>query len=487
VVFIGPCTAKKCEAIEPGLNSGVDAAITFFELRQLFRRKRISPMSPVPSEFDPPQGSLGALYGISRGFLQSAGLPEDLVTGDVIAADGRESFVQALKEFEAGAIEAKLLEVLACQGCIMGPGMDTEAPMFSRRSLVSDYVRQRRKTFDEAQWEKDVAQFEDLDLGRSFQAHDQRIQTPSPGRLAEILTRMGKFRLEDELNCGACGYDTCREHAIAIYKGLAEVTMCLPHTIEQLGETVRELNRSNDQLAVTQEALVQSEKLASMGQLAAGIAHELNNPLAVVLMYSHLLMDETNEETAKLRDDLNMIVRQAERCRKIVSGLLNFARQNRVSIQKTDLRELVEEAVRVSVIPDEIAIRVKHEGTDPYVDLDHDQVMQVVINLISNACAAMPEGGTLTLRTLDDTQDRKAFSISDTGTGISKDHMGRIFDPFFTTKDVGKGTGLGLAIAYGIVKMHRGDIRVESNTDPATGPTGTTFSVALPRRAENTD
>ncbi|MFN8589795.1 MAG: ATP-binding protein, partial [Candidatus Eisenbacteria bacterium] len=114
-------------------------------------------------------------------------------------------------------------------------------------------------------------------------------------------------------------------------------------------------------------------------------------------------------------------------------------------------------------------------------ELDRDQVVQVLTNLLSNAIAAMPLGGDITLRMTDD-ERRVTFEVEDTGTGIPAEHLGRIFDPFFTTKPMGEGTGLGLSVSYGIVKLHGGDIRVVSRADAAAGPTGTTFTVSLPRR-----
>ncbi|MFW6061516.1 MAG: ATP-binding protein, partial [Planctomycetota bacterium] len=298
---------------------------------------------------------------------------------------------------------------------------------------------------------------------------------------AEILARLGKFSPDDELNCGACGYDTCREHAVAMYKGLAEHEMCLPYTIDQLKRTLKELEVSNEQLASAQEALVQSEKLASMGQLAAGIAHEVNNPLGVVLMYAHLLLEEAGGD-AKFGEDLKMIAEQADRCKTIVAGLLNFARQNKVSRQPTDVTELVQRSLRSLHSTDGIDIQVDNRMDDPVAQLDGEQLTQVLTNLLSNAVAAMPGGGTLTVRTEDDA-DSVRLIVQDTGTGISEENLSKIFEPFFTTKQIGKGTGLGLAVTYGVVKMHRGDIQVNSNADPAQGPTGTTFTVTLPRQA----
>ncbi|MGV8041238.1 MAG: sensor histidine kinase [Thermoanaerobaculaceae bacterium] len=222
-----------------------------------------------------------------------------------------------------------------------------------------------------------------------------------------------------------------------------------------------------------------SERLASMGQLAAGIAHEVNNPLGVVLLYAHMILEEAPRD-APGRKDLEMIVAQADRCKKIVSGLLNFARQNKVFLQETLIRDLVLQGLRSVPIPDHVRVRVEHDEPDLAAEIDRDQVIQVLTNLISNAVEAMPEGGTLTLSSRA-SNGSVVLAVADTGVGITRENMNKIFEPFFTTKPMGKGTGLGLPVIYGIVKMHRGDIKVESNADPAVGPTGTCFTVTLPR------
>jgi signal transduction histidine kinase/Fe-S-cluster-containing hydrogenase component 2 len=485
VVFVGPCLAKKEEAIADQVEGEIDCVLTFAELRQLLAECHVAPErgDAETQDFDPPHAGAGALFPITRGMLEAAGIPDDLLRAEVVAAAGRVEFRDALREFESGGLEARLLEVLCCTGCVMGPGMSTEAPLFARRSRVSRQVRTDLARRDRAEHEASMHAFDDLDLCRGFAPDDQRLPGPSAVELSALMARLGKLTPQDELNCGACGYDTCREHAVAIHEGLAESEMCLPYTIEELRRAVQELAVSHGKLASAQEALVHSEKLASMGQLAAGIAHEVNNPLGVVLMYTHMLLEETPDD-APLRGDLAMIVEQTDRAKRIVSGLLNFARQNEVVLRTVDVRELVERCLLAAAVPEAIEVRTEHRG-EATAELDRDQISQVLINLITNACAAMPGGGHLRVET-EGLGDRVRFEVADTGIGIPAENRGRIFTPFFTTKPAGKGTGLGLAVTYGIVKMHRGEIRVESNADPAAGPTGTTFTVTLPaRRPEN--
>ncbi|MEA1928504.1 MAG: ATP-binding protein, partial [Candidatus Auribacterota bacterium] len=366
------------------------------------------------------------------------------------------------------------------EGCIMGAGMKTDAPLFRRRSLISGYARGRINKTDIASWEEQTDRFQSLDLSRSYADLDQCLEQPAGEEITEILHRMGKFKPEDELNCGACGYYSCREHAVAILKGLAESEMCLPYTIDRLNVTVGELAQSNKELADTQDALMQSERLASMGHLAAGIAHEVNNPLGVVLMYAHLMLEDLEEES-RLKQDAKMIVDQADRCKKIVAGLLHFARQNKVLREPIDIRELMDKGCSSVVRPKNVTIEVEDTLNNPVAELDREQILQVLTNLISNACAAMDKGGKITI-TARDTPERISISVRDTGVGIPPENQSKIFEPFFTTKQIGKGTGLGLAVTYGIIKMHCGEILVESNSDPDSGPTGTIFTINLPRK-----
>ena len=480
VVFIGPCIAKKEERTRDIQSESVNGVLTFAELRQMLNDKNIKPDNVQPSEFDPPNPEKGILFPVGRGMLEAAGIKEDLPLNEVVATDGNKNFVQAIKEFESGELDPLLLEILCCNGCIMGSGMTVQTAQFTRRTDVCRYARNRLANMKPSRWEKEKEYFDYLDLNQEFFPDDHRLPTPSISELREILEKLGKLKPEDELNCGACGYDTCVDHAIAIHKGLAENEMCLPYTIDKLKETARELSDSYELLVNTKNALVQSEKLASMGQLAAGIAHEVNNPLGVVLLYAHLLLEQIPKDSETYQD-VKMIVEQSDRAKKIVGGLLNFARKNKVVLKKTHIKTLIDKSLNAIIVPANVQIKVTHTKPEDIVaEIDPDQIIQVLSNLVTNAIEAMPSGGILEI--ISDCDERDVFiRVVDSGIGIEKENLKKIFEPFFTTKQIGKGTGLGLAVTYGIIKMHHGKIDVTSNTNPNDGPTGTTFTVTLPR------
>jgi iron only hydrogenase large subunit-like protein/nitrogen-specific signal transduction histidine kinase len=480
VVFIGPCIAKKDESAE------IDTAITFRELRQLFERNGIRSEDTTPSDFDPPHSGKGAVFPISRGLLQTMEIQEDILEGNLIIAEGRIAFQEAIKEFENGHINDHHLELLCCEGCILGPGMSpypyfaSTAKRYAKRSKVSKYATAKLERLDKEQWKRDIEEYSKLDLSRTFSPSDRNMHRPSLKEIEPVLQRMGKFSPKDYLDCAACGYESCVDHAVAIINGLAENEMCLPYTIEKLHNYIRELNISNDKLANVQEALKQSEKLASLGQLSAGIAHELNNPLGVITMYSNILKDELEQNNEDIKNDLELIVEQADRCKKIVGGLLNFARKNQVNFNELDLNTLIKNSVSSVVVPSNVIVEINFLKEDSIAMADRDQLTQVFSNLIKNAIDAMPDGGSINIEMKPNGND-VIIEVSDTGHGIEKENIGKLFTPFFTTKPIGKGTGLGLSIIYGIVKMHKGDVTVNSNADPATGPTGTTFKIRLPR------
>ena len=477
IVFIGPCVAKKNEALR--YPDEIDSVLTFEELRNLFKELKINPEEFENSNdnFDPPHPGLGMLFPISRGLLQAAGIKEDLVEQNVLATDGKNNFVPAIEEFASGELQTKLLELLCCKGCINGPGTSDDISQYKKRKLVSSYAAENLKNQNPDKIDENVK------LDPVFHPNDVRTTKPDSKEITEILAKMGKTKPEDELDCGACGYQTCRDHAVAILNGLAESEMCLPYVIERLKKSLGDLSLSNSQLEKTRQALINAEKLASMGQLSAGIAHEINNPLGVILLNASLLLESIPENSENF-EDVKLIVQQAEQCKKIVTGLLNFARKNKVLFQQVNVPEFLNEKCLKPIIkPDKIKIEFQNLCDDPIAEIDPDQMLQVMTNLIVNAIEAMPNGGKITVA-YKGNQNEIRIVITDEGIGIPKEHINKIFEPFFTTKQMGKGTGLGLAVTYGIVKMHKGRIEVSSNTDPNKGQTGTQFTIVIPRKAK---
>lgn len=474
IVFIGPCIAKKDEIDDPQVKGEVQKALTFIELREAFRNHSITPESVGPTEFDPPLGGRGAIFPVTRGMLQTIRMNVDISSTNIIVAEGRQELTEALREFETGVLKNHHLELLCCQGCIMGPGMSEDAKRFVRRTNVADYVKSKLPALDTELWEKYMEKYKDLDLSREYIEDDQRIAVPSDVKITEVLKKMGKENDEDMLDCGACGYETCLLHAIAIVKGLAESEMCLPNTIEKL-------HRSIEELESTKAALKHSEKLASMGQLAAGIAHEVNNPLGVVLLYSNLLVDEI-DRNSQIYQDVVMISEQAERCRNIVGGLLNFARKNDVNYVSANVEDLVSSVIKSVIVPENVEMIVINSSRLAEAELDVEQIKQVMINLVKNAIEAIDSSKGKVVVNIAGNEKDLIIKVIDNGPGIPQENMDKLFVPFFTTKPAGKGTGLGLPVSYGIVKMHKGQISVTSNPNPLRGETGTTFVITLPRK-----
>jgi two-component system, NtrC family, sensor kinase len=250
------------------------------------------------------------------------------------------------------------------------------------------------------------------------------------------------------------------------------------------GETLeRKVEQRTAELKAMQAHLIQSEKLAGVGKLAAGVAHEINNPLTCVLTNSSLLLSDLPPNDPR-REDLQTIVDETLRCRKIVKGLLDFARQTKPQKQPLNLNKVAEDVlllVKNQASFQSIAIQTELDPKLPAVLADADQMRQVALNIILNAADAMSQGGSLCIRSCHDAKTKEAMlKITDTGPGIPEEIQNKLFEPFFTTKKT--GTGLGLAIAYGIMERHKGKLKVESSPGR-----GTTVSVILSTEVKASD
>ena len=407
---------------------------------------------------------MGKAFPLAGGLLKTAKIPGDILEKEIIVVEGKRKVTELIDEISNNNIKAKFVDVLFCEGCISGPAIDSDLNYYSRREKVINFIEDKINSTDKQIWKSNLYNSRKLNFLRNFSAKSQKRPYPSEERIKEILMQTNKHTPQDELNCGACGYNTCREYAVAIAKDLAENEMCLPFLIDELGKAYNDLSN-------TQEQLRTAEKLASIGQLAAGVAHEINNPLGTIILYSSLLKKQLLrvQESGQNAEDLDLIMSEANRCKNIVANLLNFARQGKLNITKVDLSILLEEiikTIKVNPLYENIEINIDGQISSSVIDGDEDQLKQVFLNIINNACEALEEleedcRKSLTVK-LKWENDFLVTEINDNGPGIQKENFNKVFTPFFTTKKIGKGTGLGLAITYGIVKMHQGFISFQS-------------------------
>jgi signal transduction histidine kinase len=289
---------------------------------------------------------------------------------------------------------------------------------------------------------------------------------------ARLATAERTRREQEELNA-------------TLERAVAERTEALQATNDELRHQIEERRRAESQLGgnlerlrQSQDQLLQAGKMVAIGQLAAGVAHEINNPLAVILGFAQGLERRIADVGEQFRTPVASMVREALRCKNLVQELLMFSRTARKTDESVDVHELIRATIvllEARARTQGVAIVQQLAEPTPIIQANRTQLQQVLVNLGTNAMDAMKAGGTLTIRTRRNGRDDFYMEVADTGEGISDDVMPRIFDPFFTTKEVGKGTGLGLSLVYEIVQQHQGAISVESDIGK-----GTTMTVRLP-------
>lgn len=253
-------------------------------------------------------------------------------------------------------------------------------------------------------------------------------------------------------------------------------------TVNRWTQTLEEeIAKKTDEIQATQRSLAQTEKLASLGRMAAGVAHEINNPLTGIITFALLLKERTPKGNKQDIEDLQIIIEQAERCAKIIKGLLTFSRAAPSEKDVIDLFEVLEKTINM-IKTNEKFYNIKFQTPDicPPLQVEGDslQFQQVFLNMLINAADAMNEKGKLIIEcqiVMEDKNKYVQITFTDTGSGIPEENLGKLFDPFFTTKPVGKGTGLGLAVSHGIIKYHGGKILVKSKLGE-----GTTFIIRVP-------
>jgi len=482
VAFIGPCIAKIDE--KSNYSRDLDYSITFEELKLWIVENKIDIEKLKDLDFDPPKAGLGAIYPVTGGLLRCADKTEDVIDNETIVTEGKNRVLMVLDSIKKGALKGKFIDMLFCLGCIEGPKICSELNYFEKKSKMSEYVKKRASQSSKEEWEQNIEKYKNIDLSVRFDSEEvSDIKEADAAEIKKILIQMGKTQPKDELNCGACGYPSCRAKARAIIAGLAEKEMCLPYVIEKLEENINLLEQSNSMLKSTQNELIQKEKLVSLGQMAAGVAHEINNPLGTVLLYAHMLNEQIENEDMK--SDVKTIITEINRTKEIITGMLNFSRENKLTISEFDFSKFIKEICEkvqydFSAVGINIVIKVNCPD-NVSIDADQTALAQVFSNLLSNAKDAIMEAkrdiGKIKVEVIK-YDEELSILFTDNGTGIPKDKIAKLFTPFFTTKGYGKGTGLGLPVVYGIIKMHRGKIMVDSIEGEST-----TFKINLPLKS----
>jgi iron only hydrogenase large subunit-like protein len=322
VIYIGPCIAAKKEASSSSGESRVDAVLTFTELREMFVEQHITESTLEFSDFDPPFGFKGALYPIDNGLIQAASLNEDLLESRIISTNGRENSIEALQVFDKQLDVVKHhFNLYYCEGCLNGPGMTRKISKFIRHTWVVDYTLKRVNQLDKNQWEKDVSSFAGLDLSRKFKADDQRLPFPKESKINEVLKVLGKADAVDEVGCGTCGYNSCRDFAVAVAQGLAKTEMCLTFSLKNRQDYIKTLKQTNEKLAKTQEALKESERQARVEQQTASEAMETTTAMLQRLPSGVLIVDDKLKIIQSNTRFIEILGKEAQEINDIIPGL----------------------------------------------------------------------------------------------------------------------------------------------------------------------
>lgn len=322
VVYIGPCIAAKAEADASTAEGKVDAVLTFTELRAMFTDYQIVESTLEFTDFDPPYGNKGALFPIANGILQAGNISEDLLANRIITTEGRENVISALTVFEEqlDAIRHHF-NIYYCAGCSCGPGMTRNINKFVRRSWVVDYTSKRLAQIDWGQWKQDMEEYASVNLDRSFKPDDRRLPIPGESKIQEILTVLGKKNAEDEIGCGTCGYNSCRDFAIAVAQGLAKTEMCLTFSLKNRQEYIKTLKQTNEKLAKTQEALKESEKMARVDQQTAREAMETTSAMLQKLPSGVVIVDDKLKIIQSNNRFIEILGREALEINEVIPGL----------------------------------------------------------------------------------------------------------------------------------------------------------------------
>jgi two-component system NtrC family sensor kinase len=391
IVYITSCLAQMGEMGAPEVAGPIDEVITFRDVKRLTDRAGITRRKLPESNFDGPKPFLSRVVPVIGGLYRSLGENFDVLMDEISVTGGIKRSTNALKQLASGDVHAKFLDLVFCEGCIDGPFIDREAFQLGKRQAIACYTKAGMMREDRAATEADIETYKDIDVSRKFDNMAQRLPSPSEEQVRGILKSIGKEPPNHNLDCGICGYSTCRDKAIAVAQGMVEAEYCLPYLLaeskkiyQQLEKSHRELQLSHQELEQAQSHLIRTEKLASLGQLAAGVAHEINNPLGTITIYAHVLLKSLEPDDPR-REDVELIIKEAARTKEIVQGLLSFARETKLRPAPTNINEVLEDVLGLVVnqsLFHNIKIKKSFAPNLPTIIADWTQLKQVFLNII---------------------------------------------------------------------------------------------------------
>jgi len=499
IVGASPCTAKKSELLDQGMGL-YEQELTF-------------------EEFDGIQALYGAGFPVSGGLTKalepfSGEYGFNLLSDDYLIIEGEDRSTNFLKQMASLKTRGVglsgyplLMDILYCEGCIMGKSMGVEGDYWENRRIITDYTKRRfvklkneskecqgysilvKNTVEAPVFQEWLAIVEHLIKENKFSAAWNNLQyhkkTPTEEELRAILESDGKHSQEDELNCGACGYETCRERAIAVVNGENQPGGCIVHVKYEAKISLEENKR------LQELDLLKSDFLST-------VSHELRTPLTSVLGFSKIIQKrledvvfpqvktddkKVNRTIRQISDNVNIIISESHRLTNLINDVLDLSKMEAGKIdwkmESLSLEEVIERATAAtSSLYEQKGLELIKEIKElPPIQGDKDRLIQTVINLISNA-VKFTDQGSITCRA-QATGNEIIVSIIDTGLGIAQEDLSKVFEKFKqvgdTLTDKPKGTGLGLPICRQIVEQHNGHIWVESEIGK-----GSTFSFAIP-------
>ncbi len=323
IVFIGPCIDAKEDAKRYSDDGKIDTVITFLELRELFDEFGIDEKQVHYSDFDEPIGYKGSLYPISKAFKDIAGIEDDMLTTQELTVDGGKPALDAIETFSTSINQIRHhFNLYYCQGCMMGPGTSSNGDPIYRRSLVTAYARKRLKDFDLEKWERDMAEFADLDYSRKYNANDQRLPKPPKEKVQEVLKLLGKGDEKYNLSCGACGYKSCHALAESVANGIAKTDMCIHHSMKNQKDYIKTLKKTNEKLSETQKALKDSEKKAREEQQKSQESLETTSAVLQELAAGVVVVDSKFKIVQSNKRFIDLMGADAAEINEIIPGLV---------------------------------------------------------------------------------------------------------------------------------------------------------------------